>query len=286
MKAGYILVATPILILAFVRIVAAEKSEGPTGLEIIESFIAKQSVEAEMALLHMKSYVPGSFNNVVKIHRLLALSVKGDGGANNHLIRIIDPEEVAGVTMLVRESEGGKVNQFIYLPDLGRTVEIRNRDKMNSFLGSDFTYEDLLREIPMNFTYERVGNSFIHGLECFVVRARPVSEEVGSIYSHRDLFIEIETHLIRQIEFYTESGGLTKSLESLDYESPFVNGETRRPRNAVMYNIEKNTVTVFAVEQSRLNPRLDHSLFFPDRIKDWTDQEVAELISGEGLSLE
>jgi hypothetical protein len=51
-----------------------------------------------------------------------------------------------------------------------------------------------------------------------------------------------------------------------------------------MTNKEKNTVTVFTVVESRLNLELEKELFTPEKIKQWTADEVRQLIFDVGFT--
>ena len=179
----------------------------------------------------------------------------------------------------------GAIDQYIFLPDIGQVTKISGDSKSGYFLGSDFTFEDLLREIPGNFKYERKGDTVIHGAECYTIRAFPTDGSAGSYYSYREFFIKKETFMLHQIEFYGPGDKLLKVLEAFEYNSSAVKGETVRPRHAVMTNMEKNSVTIFNVVESRLNLELDADLFTPKAIKNWTAEEVRDLIFDYGFTV-
>lgn len=59
------------------------------------------------------------------------------------LIRFTLPNDIRGTSFLVREHPGADDERFLYLPSLGRVRRIAGSETQESFVGSDFTYEDI-----------------------------------------------------------------------------------------------------------------------------------------------
>lgn len=255
-----------------------------TGPEIIDKYIETQYVESELAFISMTTYIPGP-NSVTKKHRFLALTKKFPDGNHGYMIRMVRPKEVQGVTLLSVEEGEGDVAQYYYLPDVGRVTRISGDSRSNTFLSSDFTFEDLLREMPQDFKYERQADTFVHGAECYAVRAEPSAKNSKSNYSHRILYIDKNDFNLQQIDFYAKKNKLTKTMEAFEYNSPAIKGESVRPRYAVMNNVESKSVTIFHVVESRLGLKLDDELFTPDKIQNWAPDEVSELIFDLGFTV-
>jgi hypothetical protein len=75
------------------------------------------------------------------------LSVQGlrgqGGGGDRLLVRFTYPNDIAGTGFLVWERPGGEDDRFLYLPALSRVRRITGAERQESFVGSDFTYEDI-----------------------------------------------------------------------------------------------------------------------------------------------
>jgi hypothetical protein len=69
-------------------------------------------------------------------------SEKGER-ADRLLIRFLFPNDIKGTGFLVLEHPGADDERFLYLPALGRVRRIAGEEKQDSFVGSDFTYEDI-----------------------------------------------------------------------------------------------------------------------------------------------
>jgi hypothetical protein len=75
---------------------------------------------------------------------LTVLGLRGQGGTGDRvLVRFSYPNDIAGTGFLVWERPGGDDDRFLYLPALGRVRRITGAERQESFVGSDFTYEDI-----------------------------------------------------------------------------------------------------------------------------------------------
>jgi hypothetical protein len=59
------------------------------------------------------------------------------------LIRFSFPNDIRGTSFLVWEHPAADDERFLYLPSLGRVRRIAGTETQESFVGSDFTYEDI-----------------------------------------------------------------------------------------------------------------------------------------------
>ena len=70
--------------------------------------------------------------------------LRGQGGAGDRvLVRFTYPNDIAGTGFLVWEHPGAEDDRFLYLPALARVRRITGAERQESFVGSDFTYEDI-----------------------------------------------------------------------------------------------------------------------------------------------
>lgn len=72
------------------------------------------------------------------------------------LIRFIYPNDIRGTGFLVWEHPDGEDERFLYLPSLGRVRRIAGSETQESFVGSDFTYEDIGGREFDEYTYSIV----------------------------------------------------------------------------------------------------------------------------------
>jgi hypothetical protein len=82
---------------------------------------------------------------------LTLLSLKGTG--DRLLIRFTYPNDIRGTGFLVWEHPNTEDERFLYLPSLGRVRRIAGSETQESFVGSDFTYEDIGGRELDEYTY-------------------------------------------------------------------------------------------------------------------------------------
>ena len=74
---------------------------------------------------------------------LLALRGKDAAAGDRTLIRFTAPNDIKGTAFLVWEHANADDERFLFLPALGRARRIASDETQGSFVGSDFTYEDI-----------------------------------------------------------------------------------------------------------------------------------------------
>jgi len=122
------------------------------------------------------------------------------------------PGDVAGTAVLSVE-EAGIRSQWIYLPEVEMVRKLANPDRTESFVGTDFTLEDLrMRADFVNRSYEVVGTEQVEGQTCTLVedKASTPKEAKYSGYGKVRLFVEEARLLVWKVEFYDKQGSLLR----------------------------------------------------------------------------
>ncbi len=131
-------------------------------------------------------------------------------GLAKRLIRFLSPGDIEGVAFLSWEKADQDDIQYLYLPEIGRPRKISGRNKTNSFVNSDFTYEDMQRrkadEDEHNLLKEEEKNSY----NCFVVEYIP---KKSYQYNKFIYWVDKESFVPIYIEHYDIKGRLAKILQ-------------------------------------------------------------------------
>ncbi|MEO6223206.1 MAG: outer membrane lipoprotein-sorting protein [Vicinamibacterales bacterium] len=94
---------------------------------------------------------------------LSTLTLKGGPGrpvpGDRSLTRFTYPNDISGTGFLVWENPSGDDERFLYLPSLGRVRRIAGNETQDSFVGSDFTYEDIGGREFADYTYKLLDES-------------------------------------------------------------------------------------------------------------------------------
>jgi hypothetical protein len=87
---------------------------------------------------------------------LRILMLRNDARGDRVLIRFTYPNDIKGTGFLVWEHPDADDERFLYLPALGRVRRIVGAESQDSFVGSDFTYEDISGREFEDYTYAMV----------------------------------------------------------------------------------------------------------------------------------
>lgn len=128
-------------------------------------------------------------------------------GAPEALMVFSSPKDVKGIELaVVSTGEGMDVMRF-YLPALDRTRTLRTGMLGESFLGTDFAFENLgLEELDAE-SHELVGTGEVNGRPVWKVESKP---EEGLWYGRIVRSIDRETHLPLRTEYWDRAGTLYK----------------------------------------------------------------------------
>ena len=96
---------------------------------------------------------------------LTMISMRGGTGrpipGDRTLIRFDHPADIKGTAFLVWESPSADDERFLYLPSLGRVRRIAGSETQESFVGSDFTYEDIGGRELEEYTYAMLSEDAV-----------------------------------------------------------------------------------------------------------------------------
>ncbi|MDI9347342.1 MAG: outer membrane lipoprotein-sorting protein [Methylacidiphilales bacterium] len=139
-------------------------------------------------------------------HRLLTMWKKKQNENSRVLIKFYSPADIKGSSFLTISSDGNSNNeQSMFLPALKRIIKISGNDKHKSFMGSDYSNDDVGgRTIVMDS----------HSLEsetpkqCKVVS---IPKDTDSPYKKLINTIDCERMVLLSVEYY-DANGLFKTL--------------------------------------------------------------------------
>ena len=153
------------------------------------------------------------------------------------------------------DAAGKSDDQWLYLPALKKVKRISASSKDNSFMGSDFTYEDMENRNPERDQHTLLRIETYNGESCYVVQMTPKKEEQ---YSKRIAWVMKDKWIPAKVEFYDEDGDLLKILEISDYK--LIDGYWIVV-SQTMKNVQKNHKTIISLSNIKMNINLDDSKF-------------------------
>lgn len=129
---------------------------------------------------------------------------EGFAGDAKVLVRFTAPPEVRGVGFLSLGREGQNADQWLYLPSMKRERRIASQDRDSSFVGTDFSYEDMEEFDHKKYNVKLVGEETAEGTPCWVIEARPDGPGAKSTYARRLLYLRKDISYLAREELFKE----------------------------------------------------------------------------------
>jgi outer membrane lipoprotein-sorting protein len=127
------------------------------------------------------------------------------------------PDSVRGTVLLTHARRTGVDDQWLYLPATKRSRRISAGQKNGSFMGSEFTYEDLTPPVASKYRHVRMADATVDGRACFVLERRPRTD--GSGYSRQLIWLDKERLVPLAVQFYDRKDDLLKVAAYRDYRA-------------------------------------------------------------------
>jgi len=160
------------------------------------------------------------------------LTIKIWTQGQNALVRIISPEKDAGTAILRRGSE-----IWYYLPKVRRTIKAPSSMTTTSWMGSDFTLDDLVKESDLESDYS-LATSFEGKRGEVPVYEYTLTPKPDAVVVWGKIVLQIrQANLMPAWQgFYDENGKLIRDLTFADYKTM---GGRLMPTRLVMRSMDK-----------------------------------------------
>ncbi|MCP4544960.1 MAG: outer membrane lipoprotein-sorting protein [bacterium] len=134
-----------------------------------------------------------------------------DLGDQNYYTYFITPADVRKTGFLVHKHADGNDDRWLYVPALDLVKRIAADDRSGSFIGSDFSFEDVSGRLPSLDKHEMAGEDTVLDRATWKIRSEP--KDTGTAeWEYKFTWICQETDLPLKEEFY-KKGKLAKVFE-------------------------------------------------------------------------
>ena len=193
--------------------------------------------------------------------RIKSMEQENDGDKS---LTIFDsPRDVAGTAFLSFSHPNANDEQWLYLPALKRVKRISSRNKSGSFMGSEFSFEDLTSFEVEKYTYKYIGDETVNGEDCFVVEQYPKDKYSG--YKRRVVWIDKAEYRTQKTDFYDRKNSLLKTLTFSDYKK--YADKHWRASQLSMVNHQSGKSTVLTWKDYQFKQGLDEKDFNKNALK-------------------
>ncbi len=130
------------------------------------------------------------------------------GGNQKHFIYFFQPADVRNMTFMIYKYPAKDDDRWLFIPAINMVRRIAAQDKRSSFVGSDFTYEDVSGRDIEDDTHTIIKEEKIGSRDCYVIKSSPKLQDVD--YSYKISWIDKDNFLPLKEEYYDKKGELRK----------------------------------------------------------------------------
>ncbi|MDX1942785.1 MAG: outer membrane lipoprotein-sorting protein [Saprospiraceae bacterium] len=129
-------------------------------------------------------------------------------GDDYSLILVTAPARDKGTAFLKREKE-----IWNWQPTIDRTIKLPPSMMSQSWMGSDFTNDDLVRESSTvnDYTHKILGSEKIDGRDCYKIELIP-KEDAAVVWGKIIIWIDKKDFMQMKVEFYDEDNYLVNTM--------------------------------------------------------------------------
>jgi len=136
-------------------------------------------------------------------------TLEGENG-DKTISTFLTPADVKGTKTLTHEHVDRDDDQWLYLPALKRVKRIASSNKSGSFMGSEFSYEDIGNQNYQKFTYSGDAQEvMLNGVACY--KGTRIPNDANSGYTKQIVWVTKDNFLLQQIEYYDRKSELLKT---------------------------------------------------------------------------
>lgn len=182
-------------------------------------------------------------------------------GTEYSMIYILSPAREKGQVFLKRGTE-----MWNWVPGIERMIKIPPSMMMQSWMGSDFTNDDLVREssVVKDYTHKLLGRETVRETECYKINLSP-KEEAPVVWGKIITWITTDSYDTWKVEFYDEDGSLVSTQNSY---KPLKMGDRVLPTEMVLVPADKpGQRTVLTLKEMKFDQPLQESFFSQQNMK-------------------
>jgi hypothetical protein len=150
------------------------------------------------------------------VRDLLMKTLEGESG-DKTISTFLSPADVKGTKVLGHAHIDRDDDQWLYLPALKRVKRIASKNKSGSFMGSEFSYEDIGNQNYQKYTFKGEPEIVtLNGKECY--KGARVPKDKNSGYTKQISWVDTKDFLIQKVEYYDRKKELLKTAVFSEYK--------------------------------------------------------------------
>lgn len=171
------------------------------------------------------------------------------------MIYITEPARDKGTVTLKRKNE-----IWNYLPSVQKIIKIPPSMMNQSWMGSDFTNDDLVRSSSYvdDYNHKLLGEEKLSGYDCYKIESIP-KPNAGIVWSKVILYITKNSYMQLKSEFYDEDGKLIKIFIGSEVKN--LGGKTIPTKWEMIPLDKQGNKTIMEYKKIEWNIKIDEKFF-------------------------
>lgn len=186
--------------------------------------------------------------------RELSMTLWGKGN-DLAMILVTAPVKDKGTVFLKRKKE-----VWNWIPSIERNIKLPPSMMSQSWMGTDFTNDDLVKEASVVEDYDHAltGEETISGLPCYRLQLIP-KPEAAVVWGKLIMWIEKKDLLMLRVDYYDEEGELVNTMLASDIK--ILGGKKLPARMEMLPAEKKGNKTVMIYNSLEFDMPIDDSFF-------------------------
>lgn len=191
-----------------------------------------------------------------------SMALKSWSRGNDYSLMVLtDPAKDAGTAFLKREKE-----VWNWMPSIERSIKMPPSMMMQSWMGTDLSNDDLVRESSSvrDYTHQLAGDSTIDGRLCWKIVLTP-KPEAPVVWGKMVAFVDKENYVQLKAEQYDEDGYLVNEMIGSDVRE--MDGVTMATKLELIPVEKKGQKTIMQINAIKFNEAYDDAFFTVQNMK-------------------
>lgn len=224
-----------------------------TAREIVQKADEKMRGNTSQAIITIKTIRP-SWSRTMTVKTWMK-------GSDLAMILIQSPAKDKGIVFLKRKKE-----VWNWMPVLEKTIKLPPSMMSQSWMGTDFTNDDLVKESSVVNDYEHsiVGDTVIDNRPCFIIQMIP-KPEAAVVWGKLVVCIDKKDMLELHTKFFDEDGSLINTMNA--YDVKVMDGRLIPTTFEMIPADKKNQKTEMIYQAIQYNKPIEDAFFTTERMK-------------------
>lgn len=232
-------------------------SHAQTAREIVQKADEKMRGTTSQAEITIKTVRP-SWSREMTVRTWM----KGTALA---MILVQSPAKDKGIVYLKRKQE-----VWNWVPSLEKKIKLPPSMMSQSWMGTDFTNDDLVKEssVVNDYDHSIIGDTTFDNRDCYIIQMIP-KPEAAVVWGKLIVYIDKKDFLELHTKFYDEDGGLVNTMNAYDVKN--MDGRLIPTRFEMIPAEKPGQKTVMVYRSIQYNKPIDDNFFTTEKMKTLSD---------------